>query len=75
LKALWPEQPRAALGLAVVFSGLGDKENTLYWLEKAHEMHVSDLIGIGQDPHFLQVRSDPRFQKLVQQLGPPPSIP
>src|SRR5438128_7520114 len=49
LKALWPRHTHAALDLAVVFSGLGNKENALYWLEKAQEMHVSDLIGIRQD--------------------------
>jgi len=34
LKTLWPGQTHAALDLAVVFSGLGDKENALYWLER-----------------------------------------
>ena len=71
LKSLWPEHTRAALDLAVVFSGLGDKENALYWLEKAQEMHVSDLIGIGKDSHFLELRSDRRFQALVQRVGVP----
>jgi len=71
LKSLWPEHARAALDLAVVFSGLGDKENALYWLEKAQEMHVTDLIGIGQDSHFVAVRSDRRFQALVQRVGAP----
>ena len=71
LKALWPRHTHAALDLAVVFSGLGDKENTLYWLEKAQEMHVSDLIGIRQDSHFVEVRSDPRFQALVQRADAP----
>jgi TolB-like protein/DNA-binding winged helix-turn-helix (wHTH) protein/Flp pilus assembly protein TadD len=71
LKVLWPEHPRAALDLAVVFSGLGDKENALYWLEKAQEMHVSDLIGIGKDPHFAEFRSDRRFQALLQRVGVP----
>jgi TolB-like protein/DNA-binding winged helix-turn-helix (wHTH) protein/Flp pilus assembly protein TadD len=71
LKALWPGHTHAALDLAVVFSGLGDKENALYWLGKAEEMHVSDLIGIGQDSHFVEVRSDRRFQALVQRVGPP----
>jgi TolB-like protein/DNA-binding winged helix-turn-helix (wHTH) protein/Flp pilus assembly protein TadD len=71
LKALWPGHTHAALDLAVVFSGLGDKENALYWLEKAQEMHVSDLIGIGQDSHFVEVRSDRRFQALVQRVGAP----
>lgn len=71
LKTLWPEHTRAALDLAVVFSGLGDKENALAWLEKAQEMHVSDLIGIGKDSHFLELRSDRRFQALVQRVGVP----
>ena len=71
LKALWPRHTHAALDLAVVFSGLGDKENALYWLEKAQELHVSDLIGIRQDSHFVEVRSDPRFQALVQRADAP----
>jgi TolB-like protein/DNA-binding winged helix-turn-helix (wHTH) protein/Tfp pilus assembly protein PilF len=71
LKSLWPEHARAALDLAVVFSGLGDKETALYWLEKAREMHVTDLIGIGQDRHFVELRSDRRFQALVQRVGAP----
>ena len=71
LKSLWPEHARAALDLAVVFSGLGDKENALYWLEKAQETHVSDLIGVGKDPHFVELRSDRRFQALVQKVNTP----
>jgi len=71
LKALWPGHTHAALDLAVVFSGLGDKENALYWLEKAQEMHVSDLIGIGQDSHFVELRGDRRFQVLLQRVGAP----
>ncbi|MBZ5651261.1 MAG: winged helix-turn-helix domain-containing protein [Acidobacteriia bacterium] len=71
LKSLWPEHARAALDLAVVFSGLGDKENAVHWLERAQEAHVSDLIGIGKDPHFVKLRSDRRFQSLVQRVGVP----
>jgi hypothetical protein len=62
---------RAALDLAVVFSGLGDKSSALYWLDKALEAHVTDLIGIGQDPHFAELRSDPHFQAMVQRVGTP----
>ncbi len=71
LRALWPGHTHAALDLAVVFSGLGDKQNTLYWLEKAQEAHVSDLIGLGRDSRFVAVRGDPRFQALVKQVGAP----
>ena len=34
-------------------------------------MHVSDLIGIGQDSHFVELRSDRRFQVLLQRVGAP----
>ena len=32
---------------------------------------MSDLIGIGQDSHFVEVQSDRRFQALVQRVGAP----
>jgi len=71
LKARWPEHARAALDLAVIFSGLGDKENALYWLGKAEESHVRDLVGIGQGPHFEQLKNDRRFQALMQRVHAP----
>ena len=71
LKKLLPEHMRAALDLAVVSSGLGDKSGALYWLDKALEAHVTDMIGIGQDPHFAELRSDPHFQAMVQRVGTP----
>jgi len=71
LKALWPGQPHTALDIAVVFSGLRDRKDALYWLEEAEEIHVSDVIGIGQDAHFVEIRSDPRFQALMQRVGAP----
>jgi TolB-like protein/DNA-binding winged helix-turn-helix (wHTH) protein/Tfp pilus assembly protein PilF len=71
LKGRWPGHTHAALDLAVVFSGMGDAESAMYWLGKARETRVSDLIGIGQDPHFAEMRGDRRFQTLVQQVGAP----
>ena len=71
LKVRWPGHTHAALDLAVVFSGLRDKESVLYWLGKAQEAHVSDLIGIAQDSHFVELRSDPHFQALVRRVGAP----
>jgi hypothetical protein len=32
---------------------------------------VTDLIGIGKDPHFVELRTDGRFQALVQRVGAP----
>jgi Flp pilus assembly protein TadD len=52
LKELLPGNTRAALDLAVVFSGPGDNSSALRWLDKAQEAHVTDLIGIEQDSHL-----------------------
>jgi TolB-like protein/DNA-binding winged helix-turn-helix (wHTH) protein/Flp pilus assembly protein TadD len=71
LKQLWPGHARAALDLAVTYSGLGQKNEALYWLGKASEKEVGDLIEVGQDPHFAVLRSDQRFQALVKQVGAP----
>jgi Flp pilus assembly protein TadD len=71
LKELLPGKSRVPLDIALVYSGLGDKSNALDWLEKAQEAHVTDLIGIGQDAHFAELRSDPRFQAIMQRAGAP----
>jgi TolB-like protein/DNA-binding winged helix-turn-helix (wHTH) protein/Flp pilus assembly protein TadD len=74
LKQLWPGHGHAALDLAVVYSGLGQKEQAMSWLEKANEKGVSDLIGIDQDIHFAALRNDERFKALVKQVGVPQDV-
>jgi TolB-like protein/DNA-binding winged helix-turn-helix (wHTH) protein/Flp pilus assembly protein TadD len=71
LKQLWPAHPRAALDLAVVYSGLGEKDQAIYWLRKASKSQVSDLIALGQNPRFSSLRDDARFQFLVRQERAP----
>jgi hypothetical protein len=50
--------------MAVVYSGLGEKNQAMYWLEKASKSRVGDLIALGQNPHFAPLRNDARFQSL-----------
>src|SRR5438876_4790584 len=71
LKMLWPGHAHASLDLAVVYSGLGQKDQALYWLGKASEADVGDLIAVGQNPHFAALRTDKRFQAFVRQVGAP----
>jgi len=71
LKQVWPGHARAALDLAGIYSGLGQKDQALYWLGKASEKEVGDLAVIGQDPHFAALHSDPRFQAFVKKVGAP----
>lgn len=71
LKQLWPIHAHAALDLAIVYCGLGQKERAFNWLKKASEADVGDLIVIGHDHHFDSLRGDPRFTALVKQAGWP----
>jgi len=58
--------------LAVVYGGLGDNERTLEWLEKAYNERSPSLSLLRLSPAFDGVRSDPRFNALVQRVGLPP---
>jgi tetratricopeptide (TPR) repeat protein len=71
LNQLWPGYARAALDLGVIYSGLDQKDRALYWLGKASEKEVGDLIEIGRDSHFAALRGDQRFQALVKRVGVP----
>ena len=50
---------------------MGQKEQAVYWLEKANEKEVGDLIAVGQSPHFATLRNDDRFEALVKQVRVP----
>jgi len=56
-------------GIAAVYHGLGTKEKTFEWLEKAYEGRESDLTYIGTDPLWDDLRSDPRFAALLKKMG------
>jgi hypothetical protein len=53
---------------AIVYAGLGNRDQALEWLEKAHadKNHQVTLINIV--PEFESLRSDPRFERLVTQM-------
>ncbi len=55
--------------VATVFSGLGDKDQAMTWLEKAIEEHDPWLTGLKVDPMFDSLRSDQRFVDLLHRLG------
>ena len=71
LKQLWPGHAHAALDLAMVYSGLGQKDQALYWLQKASEKEVGDLSVVGQDYHFTTLHGEQRFEALLRQVGAP----
>ncbi|HEX6879344.1 MAG TPA: hypothetical protein VF135_03195, partial [Terriglobales bacterium] len=69
LKNLSKSKPVEAGALAEAYLGLGDKESALNWLEKGYEQHSTSLSLLKVDPLYDPLRSDPRFQKLLQKMG------
>jgi DNA-binding winged helix-turn-helix (wHTH) protein/tetratricopeptide (TPR) repeat protein len=55
--------------IAIIYVGLGEKEQALEWLEKAYEDRSYWLPRIKVDPRLDNLRSDPRFIELVRKVG------
>ena len=57
--------------LALLSTGLGEKKQALEWLEEAYEEHSQKLYMLKVEPVFDSLRSEPKFQELIQRLGFP----
>jgi eukaryotic-like serine/threonine-protein kinase len=57
--------------IAIVYVGLGEKDQAFEWLEKAYEHREEILVFLNVDPTWDSLRSDPRFQDLVRRIGLP----
>ena len=59
-------------GLAVVYCGLGERNQALAWLEKAYQERDPLLLDTKIEPAFDPLRSDAHFQELVRRVTPQP---
>ena len=55
--------------VSIIYSGLGDKDQAMSWLERANEERDPWLTGLKVEPMFDSLRSDPRFLDLVHRVG------
>ena len=55
----------------VARSSLGNKEQTLAWLERAYQQRVHNMIFLKVEPELDGLRSDPRFEDLLGRVGVP----
>jgi len=58
-------------GIALVYAGLGDKDQAFAWLNKAVAGRSHWLVWLNRDPRFDRLRSDPRFDDLKKRVGLP----
>jgi hypothetical protein len=56
-------------GMAQVYNGLGDREKTLDWLEKAVEAQSDGITDLDYNPLWQNVRSEPRVLALLKKMG------
>ena len=65
-----PLAERYSIGPAALYMNLGNKEEALNALEKGYQRREHYLIvWIGVSPEFDALRSEPRFQKILHDLG------
>ena len=58
-----------ALYFGAIYTGLGDSDAGMSWLEKAYWEHSDYLIYLNVDPMADTLRSSPRFQAILQKIG------
>jgi len=55
--------------IALVYTGLGEKQEAFKWLEEAYNAHDVGLVYLKIDPCLDPLRSDPRFDDLLRRVG------
>ena len=55
--------------IAFIYAGLGERDNTFTWLERAYAVHSPMMIWLKVDPRFDKIRSEPRFQELMRHVS------
>jgi len=55
--------------VAAIYAGLGDKDQSFKWLEKANDERDIWLMNLKVDPVFTKLRSDRRFNDLLTRAG------
>ncbi|HEX7176197.1 MAG TPA: protein kinase [Pyrinomonadaceae bacterium] len=58
---------------AIIYVGLGDKNNAFAWLEKAYEERFASLTYLAVEPLFDSLRADARYHSLLRRLNLPPA--
>jgi eukaryotic-like serine/threonine-protein kinase len=71
LQALGTQRYVPPFAIAMIYAGLGDKDQALVWLEKAYTERSVWLPWLKVDPKFDSLRSDSRFADLVRRVGFP----
>jgi tetratricopeptide (TPR) repeat protein len=68
LRTLSKQRYVSSYAFALVYAGLGERDQAFAWLEKAYEERSGHLVALKVNPTWDPMRSDPRFEALVQKV-------
>ena len=69
---LFKEHKTSPYYVAMIYAGLEEPDQTFAWLEKAFTEHSRPLVtGLKVSPMWANLRSDPRFENLLQRMHLP----
>jgi eukaryotic-like serine/threonine-protein kinase len=57
---------------ALVYLGLGDREQTLAWLERSYDERANWMVWLLKDPRWDPMRGNAKFEQIVERVGFPP---
>ncbi len=59
---------------AMLYAGMGKKQETLSWLEKAYEERNGRMANLAVHPQFAFLRGEPRFENLLARMNVPENL-
>jgi len=71
LKMLYKQQYIPGAAIAMIYTGLGEKDQAFIWLEKSYEDRSFRMVTLKIEPRWDTLRSDPRFADLMRRVGLP----
>jgi tetratricopeptide (TPR) repeat protein len=60
-----------SLLIALVYAGLRETDNAIEWIEKAYRERDGYMVFLNRHPFYDSLRSDARFQNILQRLNFP----
>jgi eukaryotic-like serine/threonine-protein kinase len=66
-----PSRAASPYDRALVWAGVGEREEVFEWLGRAADERLPSIVEIRADPRFRPVSADPRFTALVRRVGIP----
>jgi DNA-binding winged helix-turn-helix (wHTH) protein/TolB-like protein/tetratricopeptide (TPR) repeat protein len=69
LKGMSKQRYVPPYNIAIVYVGLGEKQQALAWLEKAYEDRDVRLVFLNVEPKWDALRAEERFTDLIRRMG------